>query len=74
MVQKVKNRYDSAMAESLFSSLEREPGHHEPYGARAQARAADCQWIAMFHQRTRLHSALGYLSPAQCEERHRRAG
>ena len=66
--------YDNAMAESLFSTLKRELTHHETYATRADARAAVFQWITMYYQRTRLHSALGYLSPAQFEERHRNVG
>jgi len=65
---------DNAMAEWLFSTLTRELTHHETHGDRAKTRAAVFQWIAMYYQRTRPHSALGYLSPAQVEERHRNVG
>jgi len=64
--------YDHAMAESLFATLKRELTDHETYRDRAEARAAVSQWITTYYQRTRLHSALGYLSPAQFEEEHRR--
>ena len=62
------------MAESLFSTLKRVLAHHKTHADRAQARAAVFQLITMYYKRTRLHNALGYLSPAQFEERHRRVG
>ena len=60
-VQKVKDRYDSAMAESLFSTLKRELVRYEACEDCAKARSAVVQRITIYYQRTRLHSALGYL-------------
>ena len=34
---------------------------------RAEARAALFEWIEIFYNRTRLHSALGYKSPVDFE-------
>ena len=66
--------HDSAMAESRFSTMTSELAHSETFGDRAEALAGVFQRITKYYQRTRLHSALGYLSAAQFEERHRRVG
>lgn len=56
MVQKVKDRYDNAMAESLLSTEGRVLAHHEACGDRAEARAAVSKWIAMYY-RARAYTA-----------------
>lgn len=38
---------------------------------RAEAAQAIREWIEVFYNRQRLHSSLGYLSPAEYEERVR---
>jgi transposase InsO family protein len=40
---------------------------HRAPGARAQARVAIFEWIEIFYNRTRFHSALGYKSPVDFE-------
>ena len=57
------NCYDNAAMESFWSSLKRELVHRHHFATRAEARAALCEWIEVFYNRTRLHSALGYKSP-----------
>lgn len=59
---------DNAMVESLFASMERELTAHESYGSRAEARASIFEWIEGFYNRSRLHSALGYRTPAEADE------
>ena len=60
---------DNAVAESWFASLKVELVHRQHYRTRAQARTAIFAWIAWYN-RFRLHSARGYLSPIEWEQRH----
>jgi hypothetical protein len=52
----------------IFHSLKTERVHHRIYGTRAGARRNLFQYIEGFYNSCRLHSALGYISPA-CPER-----
>ncbi len=61
------NCYDNALMESFWSSLKRELVHRVHFATRAQARAALFEWIEIFYNRERLHSALGYQSPVDFE-------
>lgn len=61
------NCYDNAMMESFWSSLKRELVHRCLFATRAAARAAIFEWIEVFYNRTRFHSALGYKSPVDFE-------
>ena len=61
------NCYDNAAMESFWSSLKRELVHRVRFVTRAQARAAVFEWIEIFYNRERLHSALGYKSPVDFE-------
>jgi putative transposase len=59
--------WDNAVVESFFSSLKTERVHHRLYHSRAEARRDIFDYIEVFYNRVRLHSTLGYLSPAQFE-------
>jgi transposase InsO family protein len=61
------NCYDNAMMESFWSSLKRGLIHGQTFATRAQARAAIFEWIEVFYNRTRFHSALGFKSPVDFE-------
>jgi putative transposase len=63
--------YDNAMAESFFASLETELLDRTTFRTRADARLAVFDYIEVFYNRQRRHSALGYLSPAEFERRYR---
>src|SRR5271170_8363767 len=52
------NCYDNAMIESFWSSLKRELVHRREFATRADARAAIFDWIEIFYNRERFHSAL----------------
>ena len=65
--------YDNAMAESFFATLETELIDRSDWASPAEARAAVFEYIEVFYNRIRRHSALGYLSPDQFEERYRSA-
>lgn len=61
------NCYDNAMKESFFATLKSECVTR-PFATRAQARIAIFDYIEVFYNRQRLHSALGYRSPEQFEQ------
>jgi len=61
------NCYDNAAMESFWSALKRELVHRRHFATRAEARAAIFDWIEVFYNRVRLHSALGYQSPVDFE-------
>jgi putative transposase len=61
------NCYDNAMMESFWSTLKRGLIHQQVFATRAAARAAIFEWIEVFYNRTRFHSALGYKSPVDFE-------
>lgn len=61
------NCYDNALMESFWSTFKRDLIHRRRFATRAQARAAIFEWIEVFYNRTRLHSALGYQSPVDFE-------
>ncbi|HCS54725.1 MAG TPA: IS3 family transposase, partial [Planctomycetaceae bacterium] len=46
-------------------TLKKELVHHERYKTRSEARSSLFEYIEVFYNRIRKHSALGYLSPAQ---------
>lgn len=64
------NPYDNAPKESFFSRLKNELIHGRPLATRRQARSAIFEYIEVFYNRQRLHSALGYRSPLQFEALH----
>ena len=61
------NCYDNAAMESFWSSLKRELVHRCLFATRAEARAAIFEWIEVFYNRERFHSALGFKSPVDFE-------
>ena len=61
------NCYDNAMMESFFSTLKAECVT-EPYETRAEARRSVFEYIAVWYNRQRRHSALGYVSPEAFEQ------
>jgi len=59
--------WDNAVSESFFHSLKRELVHHERFKTRAEANQAIFEYIEIFYNRQRLHSANGYMSPVNYE-------
>lgn len=62
------NCYDNACMESFFGTLKRELIYGNRFRTRAQARQAIFEYIEVFYNRIRLHSALGYMSPVEFEQ------
>lgn len=60
--------YDNAPMESFFGTLKSERVHHRRYETRAEARQDIFHYIEVYYNRKRLHSALGYKSPAEFED------
>lgn len=67
------NCWDNAVAESFFSALKLELVADEEFNNREQARDRVFEYIEVFYNRSRIHSAVGYLSPAEYEEKFKRA-
>jgi putative transposase len=65
------NCWDNAVAESFFSSLKKERIKKPIYKNRELAIADVADYIDTFYNRTRRHSHLGGLSPAQFEAAHK---
>ena len=61
------NCYDNAPMESFFHTLKTELVHHRQYATRAEAQRDIFAYIEGFYNRTRLHSAIGYISPIKME-------
>jgi transposase InsO family protein len=57
--------YDNAAMESWFGTLKTELG--ESFDSAATAKHQLLDFIEVFYNRSRRHSALGYVSPAQFE-------
>ena len=57
--------YDNAAAESFFGALKNEMYYRQPFPTRARARFAVADYIEVFYNRQRLHSTLGYRTPAE---------
>jgi transposase InsO family protein len=63
------NCHDNAAMESWFSTFKSELG--ERFESYAQAKEQSFDYIEVFYNQRRIHSSIGYLSPAEFERRHR---
>ena len=61
------NCYDNAPIESFFGTFKTELTFHRDYATRNEARLDIFEYIEIFYNRYRRHSALGYKSPANYE-------
>lgn len=62
--------WDNALAESFFASLKNELVHRTVFPTQEKARRAVAEYIEVFYNRTRVHSALGYKTPAQAAAKY----
>ncbi|MEV0695773.1 integrase core domain-containing protein [Streptomyces sp. NPDC050388] len=59
--------WDNALAESFFATLKNELLGDRSWPSRSVARTAVFEWIEGWYNLHRLHSSLGYRSPADYE-------
>lgn len=62
------NCYDNAPTESFFGTLKTELVHHCQYQTKAEAKTDIFEYIEVFYNRFRRHSALAYQSPVNFEK------
>ena len=62
--------WDNAAAESFFATLKNEMYHRHRFDTRTRARFAVAEYIEIFYNRQRLHSTLGYRTPAEALAEH----
>jgi putative transposase len=63
------NCYDNAVMESFFHTLKTELIYFEKYQTRREARGSIFEYIEVFYNCVRRHSALNYCSPVEFEKR-----
>jgi transposase InsO family protein len=61
------NCWDNAVAESFFATLKNELVHGRTWPTRLELRSAVFEYIEVFYNRRRLHSSVGYKTPAEVE-------
>lgn len=64
------NCWDNAVAESFFSTLKTERVNPTTFITPQAARTALAEWIEVFYNRQRRHSALGFLAPGKFEQQY----
>ena len=67
------NPWDNAACESFMKTLKYEEVHRNEYRDLAEARASIREFLEKVYNQKRLHSALGYLPPAEFERNHKDA-
>ena len=61
------NCYDNAITETFFHTLKTELVNRTKYKTREEARRSIFEYIEIFYNRRRLHSAIGYCPPVEYE-------
>jgi putative transposase len=67
---RVATCFDNAACESFFATLKTELVHIRAWPTRQAARTAIYEYLEVFYNRRRRHSALNYLSPTEYERRY----
>jgi len=65
------NCWDNAVTESFFGILKNELVHHERFGTRPEAKDKLFDYIEVFYNRSRIHSASDHFAPGEYEARYR---
>ena len=66
-----KTCYDNAVAESFFATLKKDLINRYSWPTRLDAQQAVFDFVERWYNRERMHSTLGYVSPAEYEEQLR---
>ena len=64
------NCWDNAVSESFFHTLKTELIHQNKFKTKEEAQQAIFEYIEVFYNRLRMHSANDYLSPVEFEKTH----
>ncbi len=64
------NCWDNAVSESFFHTLKTELTHHVKFITKEEAKQTIFEFIEVFYNRMRMHSANDYLSPVEYEQLH----
>jgi transposase InsO family protein len=62
--------WDNAVAESFFATFKAELVYRRPWPTHLETKAAIGEYIEIFYNNQRRHSAIGYVSPAMFEKLH----
>jgi putative transposase len=65
------NCWDNSVAESLFHTLKTELTNHHQFKNRQEAKNIIFEYIEVFYNRIRTHSANNYLAPIELKKRNR---
>ncbi len=67
------NCWDNAVAESFFHTLKTELTHNHKFENQQQAKQAIFEYIEVFYNQNRMHTANNYQSPTEYENRTKAA-
>ena len=62
------NCWDNAVSESFFHTLKTELTYRNRFKSKEEAKSAIFEYIEVFYNKVRMHSANNYLSPADYEK------
>ena len=63
--------WDNALAESFFAALKNELVYRTVFPTQKHARRAIAEYIEVFYNRVRIHSGIGYQTPAEAAHGYR---
>lgn len=66
-MSRARDCWDNAITESFFGTFKQEWAHHHRWKGLADARLSTHDYIEVFYNRERLHSSLGYRTPAEAD-------
>jgi putative transposase len=66
----IGDAYDNAVIESFWGRMQTELLNRQRWRTRIELANAIFEYLEVFHNRQRRHSALGWLTPMEYEKRH----